>query len=682
MNIYFSGNTKAVSRQFFEKIEAEHKCIIHDEKEEIGKDTKKIYSAYDFNTAVFFSHNINAERKIYDEMESLEQLLYDCKANKIQNFIYITGNDLERLVKEELAENTRDVFEQSCIQACKLYAEKNGMIVTVIKIPFLYNMEGNGKGISKWIKDGMVNASSFVHGMLQSEIDFLCDEDLGDLVLRILSEHSGLAYTEMNVSGENQITFGQLEASLREFFPTYKMEYTGERQGYPCYAKTPEAREDYGWYPKHILAEDIKSIYERLKGNKTYSDKAARRKQRFNSVYSGLIAVVELVVGIILAEGINYLIKDNIMLRFIDCRLVYVAVIGILHGLNAGIMAVILSCVGYVLSITGQTHWQVVFYNVENWLPFACYLLMGAISGYTKDKYESEIKFTQEENEILEQKYEFLSELYSQVMESKNQYNSQIIGFQDSFGKIYSIVKKLDVVKSSEVFYEAVNVMEELMENDTVAIYSINLQSDFARLNVCSKSLNDFLMKSRRLSSIPEVIESLKAKELFVNKECKADYPEYATPIFKGTELVGMIVLEEVGIKQMNMEYRNKFMIITDLIKDSLIRAAERENDLDMYVPGTEILTATYFQEEVDIKQKMKEKQYSDYTILRQELPVGSNLVEVSQRMEKLIRSNDVMGLDENGNLLLMLTQTHNMDLTIVNDRMQKNGFSFEAVDN
>ena len=49
----------------------------------------------------------------------------------------------------------------------------------------------------------------------------------------------------------------------------------------------------------------------------------------------------------------------------------------------------------------------IIFYNVENWLPFACYFLIGAISGYTRDKYDDDIIYAKEEHDILEKKYNF-----------------------------------------------------------------------------------------------------------------------------------------------------------------------------------------------------------------------------------------------------------------------------------
>ena len=150
-------------------------------------------------------------------------------------------------------------------------------------------------------------------------------------------------------------------------------------------------------------------------------------------------------------------------------------------------------------SNAAHTPWQLVLYNIQNWLPFACYFLLGAICGYTRDKHDDAIVYAKEEYEILEDKYVFLNDLYLNVLKSKEAFNSQIIGYKDSFGKIYSVVKKLDSKLPEEVFYEAVNVLEEILKNYFVAIYSVDKSKIFARQNVCSRNCLEILPKSINL---------------------------------------------------------------------------------------------------------------------------------------------------------------------------------------
>lgn len=85
-----------------------------------------------------------------------------------------------------------------------------------------------------------------------------------------------------------------------------------------------------------------------------------------------------------------------------------------------------------------------VIFNVQNWLPFACYLLIGCVLGYNRDKARDDIKSKADELKLLEEKYDFLQGLYTEVAKGKERFNNQIIGYKDSFGKMYSVVKRLN----------------------------------------------------------------------------------------------------------------------------------------------------------------------------------------------------------------------------------------------
>jgi hypothetical protein len=383
-------------------------------------------------------------------------------------------------------------------------------------------------------------------------------------------------------------------------------------------------------------------------------------------------------VVFVLAEALNHLTRNNVLVNFIDFRLIFVMMMGTMNGLKAGVVASLLACIGYISSNVGLTQWEIIFYNVENWLPFACYFLLGSISGYTRDRHEDEIMYAKDEHDILEKKYIFLSELYSRVLASKDTFNSQIIGYKDSYGKVYSMVKKLDTTLPEEVFYEAVNVLEELLENNSVAIYSVNPKSDFARLNVCSKQMNRTITKSMKMSSFPKMMECLNENRNFINTNCLDKYPAYAAPIQRDGRLLGIIVLMSADERQMNMEFSNKFNIISELISNSLIRAMEFENLENVYVEGTQILKEDKFNEVLAVKKQMKEKQYLDYVLLK--VLHVDELIELSGRISGLIRNNDCMGSGPNGELYILLSQTRRDDLEVIGERMEKNGISFEVV--
>lgn len=695
MNILFTGNLSSVSDEFIAKFKEDYKCVAYSEKDsshikskevlvyrhEIDKDEEllKIFNTFDFETVIFFSHAIDGTVKFFDELESLENVINVSKKHKIKNFIYIESNDLKGVWCIERSIKSRQIVVNACEELCKSIEEEHKMHFMVMRVPYLYSMSESKCQLREWITEGIKEKQIKIRGGNDLETDFLCDEDLGELLVRVLDEPLDSYYIEMNLSGDNGITLAELGEFLEQKIPDAKVSYGRHKDCIPCVYKDHVARREYGWFPKHVLTEDIEDIISNSISSKKKKRDLYERRKRYRKIQEKVRILVEMIVLFCIAEFLNYYTKNNVFLNFIDFRFVFIAIMGTMNGLNPGVASAILSCLGYIISRSGEMQWQILFYNVENWLPFACYFLLGAISGYTRDKHDDEVLYAKEEYEILEKKYIFLSGLYDKVLESKDSFNSQIIGYKDSFGKIYSVVKRLDTTLPDQVFYEAVVILEELLDNYSVAIYAINKNSDFARLNVCSKLMNNTLNKSLKISDYPQVLEALRARQGFVNTDCYENYPAYAAPIHRDGELLGMILLMNSTDRQMNMEFANKFNIISDLISDSLIRALEFDNLSDHYVKGTQILQTEKYKEVLAVKEQMQEKQYLDYILLRI-IRNGMEIEELSNQVGRLVRNNDVLGLGEDGEVYLLLSQTRKDDLKVIEERMKKNDVLFEVV--
>lgn len=695
MRVLFIGNLKQISMKLLSRFEEDCKCVIYDEREEHNlrgnniinylkedadeEELAKVFATFDFDTVIFFSGALDGAIKVFDELEKLEAVIHESRKHKVSQFIYITTNDLYAEGRNPMLGKSRETLLKTCDHLCELYAEEKRMKFLLLKVPYLYSMENKENQLMKWINAANKGKKVKIRGSQYVETDFLCEEDLGELLARILDEPPEDEFKELFLAGENRISYEEIAELLKKKIPDVDIQYENHTTCIPCYKKNGIARTEYGWFPKHILEDDMEVLIEENAKERRNRVKVRERRKRYRRIQDKVRVVLEVAGLFVLSEVLNYFTKENVLINFIDFRLVAVTIIGTMNGLSAGVGSAILACIGYVLLNATHVQWQVIFYNVENWLPFACYFLLGAISGYTRDKHDDRVVYAKEEHELLEKKYIFLNELYNRVLESKDSFNSQIIGYKDSFGKVYSVVKKLDTVLPDQVFYEAVNVLEELLENYSVAIYSINQNSDFARLNVCSKPINNTLGKSMRMSDYPNMMVFLNDLQGYVNTECLEGYPAYAAPIHKDGELLGMILLMNSSNRQMNMEFANKFNIISDLICDALIRAMGFEQVTDNCVEGTQILKADKFRQILAVKAQMKEKQYLDYVLLQ--LDKGEAGIKVlSDRVCRLVRNNDVLGMGEDGEVYLLLSQTKQTDLAIIEERMKKNNVTFKVV--
>ena len=101
----------------------------------------------------------------------------------------------------------------------------------------------------------------------------------------------------------------------------------------------------------------------------------------------------------------------------------------------------------------------------ESYPPFVLSIVNGEF--WMNDK----LKNVTEENEVMEKKYVFLNLLYHDVLKTAEHYNNQIIGYKDSYGKIYSMVNELNSVYPDEILFHALHIYEDVLSNSTVSLY-------------------------------------------------------------------------------------------------------------------------------------------------------------------------------------------------------------------
>ena len=92
---------------------------------------------------------------------------------------------------------------------------------------------------------------------------------------------------------------------------------------------------------------------------------------------------------------------------------------------------------------------------------------------------------------------------------TKKRYKKQILGSKDSFGKIFDITRKLDIVQPEELFIETMHIMEEVLENETFAFYSLSQKNGYGRLEAASPKSQGMYSASVRLSEYTLALETL-----------------------------------------------------------------------------------------------------------------------------------------------------------------------------
>lgn len=696
------GNLHIVSADFFDALKKTDQIVACGEQaaEEFGKkyitpysyvpgeeEFENIFKSFNFKSVVYLSKALDGAKKVFDELEDLENVLYLCKERKVSDFIYINTNEEYQLDggigdlsdSQKMEGASRKILIHACERLCETFASENEINVTVLHVPYIYSQNKYQNRLGKLLVSAVEEKKMKMRGMTGTQLDFLSDADLGVLVNRMLDEpYSG--YLSMWISGENIFREDELAARFEELTNS-KIEIIRRhmKAALPKIYDDGQANELFGWKPENRLKEQLPEMVGQYQ--QKYSERTKKKKGAQSKFRQIVTTAAEMLFLWIIVEMLTFWKEGNMQLSFVDFRLLAVVIMGTMRGLNAGVITAILASISYLMHTAGYANWQILFYNIQNWMPFAIYFLTGAIAGYTRDKNQDNLRFMQGEQELLEKKYIFLNELYAKTLENKEEYNSQIISYKDSYGRIYSAVTKLDATIPDEVFFEAVNVMEDLLDNRYVAIYTIDSHSSYARLSVCSKTLNPVLPKSINQKDYPEILAACQKGQVWINTDGIADYPDYVMAIQENGAFVGVILLVNASDNQFNMEYSNKFNIVTGLIKESLLRAMERTRILeaDRMIPGTSIMNSDNFMALVDVKEAMHKKEISDYILMQLHYP-SMSLEQLSNLVSKQIRNNDTLGQGSDGKIYLLLSQMNKKNLSVIEERLNKNQIEMEVV--
>ncbi|MEG2857294.1 MAG: hypothetical protein RR994_01585, partial [Clostridia bacterium] len=550
--------------------------------------------------------------------------------------------------------------------------------------PCLYGYGESASIVGNAIAQAMDKAAIRFLGSQNQLCSFLSQKDLGELLVRVIDSWT-TQYPVINIPGASSVTLGELGDAIKLEFPTVRLSYTEQVLPIATPVVSQIARQEYDWVPVHTLEEDMPELIKSLKGETISEEPTIRdRIGRFLKEHSFIVRLIELFLGFILMEFLNYITGTSIQFQNVDFRLLYVVLLGTLHGVKTGFSAAALACVSLIIAyINSGSAWYIIAYNVDSWLPFICYFVLGTITGYVKDRLRNDNKFLSEEKAILEDKYVLLNEFYVSAIQNKGQYKTQIMNYRDSFGRIFDVTRKLDHTVAEEVINEALHALEDILENQSICIYTCDNNMLFGRLIACSKKISGITEKSLVLSKLNDMVDAFVDGEVWSNKERLGGYPEYATPIFREDRLVALIIIQKVRYEQMAIYYENLIKIMCGLVKISLLRALEYTEKIEdeMYLEGTHVLLPEYFKDILRVKEEMVEDGVSEYTLLHFST-TEDNVRQTAQMLEKTIRTTDLLGLGSDGELYICLSQTNESNISFVLQRIKDSGLAFQQLEN
>jgi len=708
MSFLFEGNCSLFSDSFFENIANSKKYVVIGKKPYSRKNLKilskdidagyyNIFKANDIQSVVFFSNCLDTAINVSNEEDNLRRILNLSIEMNVKNIIYVTSNsDLRSEPTDSKINSFNDITHTSCEMMLKLVARESDINVVCLKVPYILTYGKNMCQVERWLREALINDSvTFVESATQ-RTDFLDECDLSDLINRICDRQDS-GYKCFYIDGDNTMTYNKIAEILEEVagkeIEVFVDDNNDNTYDIPIATKeiysnsqTLALREHYDWLASGKFKPYIKKMYKLQKkkikifkkNNDSFYDTDVdeldnKLKKIFNSKNNFYVSLIEVLLICGICELIAYYLKKYLNIKDVDFRAFYVTFIGVVYGSGLGCIAAVIAIVSYIINKGFLKNSDILVYNVNTWCNLVIYLLAGIIPGFFTRKKEDKFRILKMEHENLSNSHSLLKELYNKSIDKKDEMARQIVGFDNSYGKMYEMIKRLNKTMPDDVIYEGINIMEDFLDNKSLAFYTVDKDKRYARL-VMSASEYDKRLKTIDLTNYKLVMDILEDEDCFINKTCDDSLPCYVSAIKEGEKILGLILIDNTRYEDMNNEYSNKFKIITGLINDALIRANDNYKTFlkDAYIDGTNVMKWDKFKKIHKLKDKIKKEGLFDYHLAKIELS-NDNANGIAKFLSSNIRNDDLVTKAENGQIYILFNQASQNDFTHIAERINNN---------
>ena len=678
--ILLVGNTGYVTKKFIEDAFENNNILIAGPTHLKSKGKIKVYNGiripyerifetYDFDVVIFFARELTYRSTTEPDTENLREILgLTAKYQKDAKVIYFSSLDGAYSNKKDIS-----VITLSKENLCEFYTKHYGIDIKIVRIPHLYSGILEGDFLNN-IFNNMETGTVTLKELEGSKAFFISMHDVSLLVSRFLENWQEGVGT-LNVSDEFNITFGDIMRKISSFKLDIKVNYTGEVEENLLDIKNTALRNEYGWFSRISILEDLQEEYDNfiIDKNLKTTDFWSKAKKWIKE-HTPIVKAIEIALMFIITELLNIATGSSVMFSVVDFRMAFIVIVAVVHGLYSGLLAAGLSSIAwFIAKIISGTSWLTIFYEPTNWFAFVYYFLVGAVSGYVRLTKDDKIKFSDEQINLLEEKLEFTRELYQDTFNEKRDLKKQIIGSKDSFGKIFDVTRNLDTVEPHKLYLKIMETFENTLENKSLSVYSVNDRSAFGRLEVSSREILNEVSRSISLDTYKPVLDKIKKDEIWKNTNFLPNMPMYAAGVWRRDKLELLIFVWHTKPEQNSLYYVNLFKILCDLVEISLLRAYDYNQHLydSQYIKDTHILCKDEFDKVYENFKNMAERKVFAYEFMEIDTN-GHSYTEIDTMLRGKIRANDILGETDNGKLGILLSQATKNDLKYILPRFEE----------
>lgn len=542
---------------------------------------------------------------------------------------------------------------------------------------------GEGGVISVFMNQLMKNEPLNIHGNGEQTRDFIYVEDVADAIYRASYANLSGIY---NLSTKTECSINSIVQTLQEVHPATEVIYSGSREGdiFNSYLSNEKVKNELDWSPIYDLQEGLHRTYVWFQSQYVALETALtvkkekplfNRKSKIVQPYLENLLVFAIFAWLVFSN-------QNGVYQSIGIGIFYITIIGIVYGNRQSILASVLAiCLLVYEKLLEGREVVSLLYDTSFFFQTALYLFVGLVVGYSIQRKNNVIYSQKHRVKELEDRYEFLNEVYTDVREVKDELQLRILNSGDSFGKIHSIIKELEGLEPEKVFTSTVNVVQSIMNVKNVSIYTFNPDLVYMRM-VAQAGDSDKPMNSLKVDDHLYISSILESGKVYINKKLNNDEPIMAAPIYHNNIITAVITIDGVGFDHFSLYHENLFKITTEMVQAALSRAFTfiEATEANRYIPNTTILRAEIFQEILASKKIAKEKNRTPYLLL-EGFVKEQDIFEYSTKITRHLRDNDYLSLSGEGKIVVLLSNSTEKDGVNVLSRLKKQGIEMKVVE-
>lgn len=587
---------------------------------------------------------MSEERETVRFTSDLMNVLVAYSTIRMGKFIFLSSHEVyegyhENALTEDIPPETTGYRGTTLIQAeeiCNNYRKNWKLDLLILRLDHLFCIPESAPEIHsvcarmclESMRDGCISADS------NHEFAMLYEQGAVEFIFQIVKsrEHKFYLY---HLSSDCVISEVELAGRIQKCLNNGSSIVTVSKYDKRCILSGKRFQEEFGMHTIFELDEIIGQTIDYMRKHEERFDKYQESRdswwkilwKKWKWVFQVIVPFVENLLCFIPFFMLNNRMTDSAYFTNLDPYLLYVLVFAIIYGQQQATFSAVCAVAGYLFrQMYQRTGFEVVLdYNTYVWI--AQLFILGLIVGYMRDQIRMIRRESLEMEEHLTGQIADLQEINATNVRIKAAMEQQLIGHQDSIGKIYQITSRLE-------------------------------------------------------QQMPDIYQELAERRVYINKAMAEEYPLMATAIYEEEEIRLIIMVWGLSWEHMTLGEANFLTVVSYLIQNAVLRAQRYIKALEeaRYREGSEILEPEAFESLVRAYEHAQGRNLTQYTLLCvSEQP--ERYKKICSDMRGLLRSTDYMGMRADEKLYVLLTNTGRTDAVFVEQRFEKKGYPVVAVE-